>query len=303
MRPTLPRRHDRGAGGEGIRQRDEAKGRRAPDHDLLGQPRQVDHAERGGRQELHDVIAIRHGIERVGHRRVEAQRLGGLLAVDRVRRAGERGGAERRLVHALAAVPEARTVAADHLDIGQQVMAEGDGLRRLQVGEARHDGAGIFLRAVDQRRLQIAQHGFEAIDLVAHPQPHVECHLVVARARGVQAPARWADQLGEPRLDVEMDVLELGRELELAALDLGTDLLEALLDGAAVGWRQDALGNQHVGMRQRARDVLGVELAVETDGGVDLLHDFRRPELVAAAPHGVGVGFACSRPCVLPCHE
>ena len=41
-------------------------------------------------------------------------------------------------------------------------------------------------------------------------------------------------------------------------------------------------------MRQRARDILRVKLPVETDGGVDLLHDFGRAELVAASPHRVG---------------
>ena len=65
--------------------------------------------------------------------------------------AGKRRGAERRFVQALAAVPEARAVAPEHLDIGKEVMTEGDGLRRLQVREARHDGGGIFFGAIDQR--------------------------------------------------------------------------------------------------------------------------------------------------------
>ena len=137
-----------------------------------------------------------------------------------MRRAGQRRGAERQFVQPRAAVAQAAAVAAEHLDIGQQMMAEGDRLRRLQMGEARHDGRGVFFGAVDQRRLQVAQHRLQPVDRVAHPQPHIERHLVVARARRVQAAAGRADQVGEPRLDVEMDVLELGRELELAALDL-----------------------------------------------------------------------------------
>ncbi len=263
----------------------------------------MDRAKRGGGQEFHDIVAVRHGIERVRHGCVETQRLGGVLAIDRMRRAGQRRRAKRRFVQARAAIAQAAAVAPEHLDIGEQVMAEGDGLRRLQMGEARHDGAGIFLGAVDQGGLQVLQLGLEAVDLVAHPQPHIERHLVVARARGVQTPARRADQLGESRLDVEMDVLELGRELERAALDLGPDLGQPLLDGAAVSPRQDPLGHQHVGMRQRARDVLGVKPFVETDGGIDLLHDLRGAELVAAAPHCVGIGLGRPRPCLLPCHE
>ena len=279
-------------------------GARAPDHDLLGNARQVHRRERGRGDELHDVVAVGHRVERIGHRAGEAQRLRRPARIDRMRRAGERRGAERRFVQPRAAVGEAAAVAAEHLDIGQQMMAEGDGLRRLQVGEARHDGRGILLGAIDQRRLQVAQHRLQPVDRVAHPQPDIERDLVVARARGVQPAAGRADQLGEPRLDVEMDVLELGRELEAAGLDLLAHLLQPALDGTPVLRRQDSPGDQHVGMGQRARDVLRVEPAVETDGGVDLLHDFRRAELVATAPHGVGaILLRHSRSRVLPCHE
>jgi hypothetical protein len=45
-------------------------------------------------------------------------------------------------------------VAAEHFDIGEQMMAEGDRLGRLQMGEARHDGAGVRRRLVDQGLLQ-----------------------------------------------------------------------------------------------------------------------------------------------------
>ena len=57
----------------------------------------------------------------------------------------------------------------------------------------------------------------EPVDRVAHPEPEIGRHLVVARARGVQPPGRRADQLGEPRLDIEVDVLVLGAEREGAA--------------------------------------------------------------------------------------
>ena len=300
-------RHDRAAGGEGIRQRDEAERRRAPDHDLFRQARQMDGGHRGRGNEFHDVVAVRHGIERVQHWPIEAQRLGRPVPVDRMRRAGQCGGAQRRFVEALAAIGEARAVAAEHLDIGHEVMAEGDRLRRLQMGEARHDGRGIFLGPVDQGCLQVLQHGLDAVDGVAHPEAHVERHLVVARARRVQPPAGRADQVGQALLDVEMDVFQLGRKDEFAALDLGLDLGQPGLDRLAVPGSQDLLRHQHLGMGDRPRDVLGIEPAVETDGGVDLLHDLGRAELVAAAPHAVAGGLGGprvrSRLRVLSCHE
>ena len=47
------------------------------------------------------------------------------------------------LVEPRARVGEAAAVARQHLHVGQEVMAEGDGLRRLQMGEARHDHVGV----------------------------------------------------------------------------------------------------------------------------------------------------------------
>ena len=83
--------------------RDEAEMRRAPDHDLLGQPRQMRGADRGGRQHFEHEIAGRDGIERIGHRPVEAERLRRHVAVDREGRAGQRRRAERRFVEPRAA--------------------------------------------------------------------------------------------------------------------------------------------------------------------------------------------------------
>ena len=220
-----------------------------------------------------------------------------------MRRARERGGAKRRFVQPRPAIGEAAAVTADHFDIGQQMMAEGDRLRRLQMGETRHDRGRILLGTVDERGLQVAQHELEPVDRIAYPQPHIERDLVVARTRGMQPSAGRSDQFGQPRFDIEMDVLEPGRELEPCALDLLANLQQPAPDGAAVLGRDDALRHQHIGMRQRARDVLRIEPAVETDGSVDPLHDFRRSELVTAAPHRVGAALARSRSRVLSCHE
>ena len=131
-----------------------------------------------------------------------------ICAVDGEGGAGERGGAERRFVQPLAGVGEAAAVAAEHLDIGHQMMAEGHRLGRLQVGEAGHDGGGVGERLLGQRLLQGGERRVGAVDGVAHPQPEVGGDLVVARARRVQPAGGRADQLGQPRLDIEVDVLQ-----------------------------------------------------------------------------------------------
>ena len=234
--------------------------------------------------------------------RSKAKARGGRVAVDRKAGAGQRGGAERAFVEPRAGVGEAAAIAPEHLDIGQEMMAEGDRLGRLQVGEARHDAGAVLLGAAEQRRLQVAQQPVGRVDRIAYPQAQIGRDLVVARARGVQLAARLADQLGQPRLDVQVDVLECCAERKAFRLDLGPDLLEAGQDRVALGVIEQAHGGQHAGMRRRARDVVRVEPLVEADRGVNLLHQGRRaalemaaPEVHAAWPRG-RLGRACSRP-------
>ena len=80
------------------------------------------------------------------------------------------------------------------------------------------------LGLVDQRRLQVAHRRVEAVDRGPHPEAEIGGHLIVARACRMKTPGRRADQLGEARLDVEVDVLVGLAELERAGLDLGPDL-------------------------------------------------------------------------------
>ena len=195
------------------------------------------------------------------------------MPVDRERGTGERGRTERTLVEAGAGIADAAAVSAEHLDIGEQVMAEGDRLRRLQMGEARHHRAGVSFGLFGHGELEIGHLAVDLVERVAHPQPHVGRDLVVARAGGVQAAGGEADLVLEVGLDVHVDVFERPREREGPALDLALDLFQAGDDRRDIFLRQDAGLGQHGRMRQRAADILAPELLVEIDGGIDLLHD------------------------------
>ena len=190
--------------------------RRRPDHDLLGEARQMHRRDRAGRQRLQHEIAVGDGVERIRHRPRKAERLRRHGAVDRKRRAGERAGAERAFIEPLARIGEAAAVARRHLDIGEQMMAERHRLRRLQMGEARHHGGGVLERLFGQRALIAGKRRIDAVDRVAHPEPEIGRDLIVARARGVQPPGRRPDQVGEPALDIHMDVFERPLEGEFA---------------------------------------------------------------------------------------
>ena len=159
-----------------------------PQHDLLGEARQMDGADRGRRQRLEDEVAIGDAVERIGGRPVEAERLRRGKAVDRKRGAGERRGAERAFVEPVARIGETAAIARKHLDIGQQMMAKRDGLRRLQMGEAGHHHVGGVERALGERQLQLGDLARRARRSCRAPELEIGRDLIVARAGGVQPP-------------------------------------------------------------------------------------------------------------------
>ena len=214
-------RHDRRAGGELVGKPNEVELCRAPDHQLLGKPAEVHRHDRARRQRLEDEVAIGDRIERVRRRPVEAQRLGRHVAIDRIGRARQRRRPERALVEPPARVAQPAAVASQHLHIGQQMMAERHRLRALQMGEARHDRFGLGIGPFDQRQLQHLDLRQQRIDRIAHIESEIRRHLVVARARRMQASGRIADQLAQPRFHVHVDVFEGARKVELLRVDLG----------------------------------------------------------------------------------
>jgi hypothetical protein len=101
------------------------------------------------------------------------------------------------------------------------MMPEGHRLGGLQMGEARHRVGGVLRGAFGQRPHEVAELAVQPIDGIAHPEAKIGGDLVVAAAPGVQALAGLADPLGEPRLDIHVNILQHGGEIEGAGLDLG----------------------------------------------------------------------------------
>ena len=160
-------RHDRGAGAEAVGQVDELELRAGPQHQLFREARQVHHRQAGGGAEFDGEVAVGDAVQGVTANRVEAQQLAGDLALDRVGGAGQGRRAERHAVDPLAAVDQALVVAAEHLEPGQQVVAEGHRLGGLQVGETGHDGVGFRFGQAQQALLQAGDLGEDGVDLVA----------------------------------------------------------------------------------------------------------------------------------------
>ncbi len=245
------------------------------------------HRHGGGGAEFDGEVAIGDAVQRVAGNRFETQQLAGDFPLDRVGGAGQCGRAERHAVGALAAVDQALVVAAEHLEPGQQVMAEGHRLGGLQVGEAGHDGVGFGLGETQQTLLQTSDFAEDHVDFVAQPEADVGGDLVVAAASGVQLLADDADAVGQARLDVHVHVFQVHAPVEGAGLDLALDVLQVGDDLVALGIGQHAGLGEHGGVGDGAHDVVAVEALVELDGGgesgdegVDGLAETAAPGLV-----------------------
>ena len=182
-----------------------------PDDQFFGEPAEVHAADGNGGEEFQREIPVRDRVQRIGHGLVEAQGFGGHVTVDRKGGAGQGRGAERRFIQPLPRIGETAAVASQHFDIGEQVMAEGDRLCRLQMGESGHDRIGMPFRLVKQHQLQPQQSLVEPVDGIADPQAQIGRYLIVARACRVQPSGGRADQeeerddgqVGERRHDLQ----------------------------------------------------------------------------------------------------
>ena len=271
-------RHDGRTGGEAVGQLNERKVLAHPNDQLFRQAADVHHAQRGRCCELDGKVAVAHRIQAVlAQLRLalgvdHAQGLGDTRTVQRVGGASQCSRPQGQAVGAGADFTHALFVPREHFHIRQQVVRQADGLRHLQMGETGHHGLGVLRRDVHQGALQVLQQFADGVDFIAQPQAHIGRHLVVAAATRVQAFARVAHQLGEPRFDVEVNVLQLQLPLKLAAFNVLGDLLETALDVGQVLSADDALGLQHLGMGQAALDVRSPQALVEKHAGGVALH-------------------------------
>ena len=201
----------------------------APEHDLLGEAREMHGADRGGGERLQREVAVGDGVERVRRRPVEAERR-------RRSRAGRSGRPCRRAPRrragtrsAAAGIGEAAAVARKHLDIGEQVMAEGDRLGALQMREARHHGVGMRLGLRRERRLAGAcSWRVDRRRSASRTQRRKSVATWSLRERAVcSRPAASPISSASRAFDVHVDVFERARKGEAALGDLRRDRVQA----------------------------------------------------------------------------
>ena len=163
-------------------------------------------------------------------------------------------------------------------------MRKQDRLSALEMSVARHDHFAIFRRAINDRLLQFDDQSLNFSRLTSDVQMHVERDLIISRASGVESAARLADPISQCLLDVHMNVFELDTELELAAIDLRADLLQAVDDLIAIVVGDDVLSGEHFRMRDRAFDVLTIQPLIESNRRLEFIDHLVRRLLETPAP-------------------
>ena len=263
--------HEGGTGGVGIGDLDEIKFTAGPEDEVLGEAGNMHGENGGGGGEFEGEIAVADGVHGVlGELRAafgidEAKQFGDQFAVEGQGGPGDGAAAEGADIHAGMAIPEAFAVALEHLDVGEEMVGEVDGLGALEMGVAGDDDIGIVLAEGDEGALEIIDFTEQAGDLVAEPEADIEGDLVVAGAGGVEF-GTGGYTLGELGLDVHVDVFEFVLPTELAGGDLFTDGVEAVDDGLELGFGEDADGLQHGGVGHGAEEVVLPEAPVEGNG-------------------------------------
>ena len=200
-------RQQAAAGAEAVGRLEPAEARRTRQHEILGEPRQVQAEHRRRVQVLERKVAIAHRVEAVGREAREAEPCRERVAVVLKRRARDGARTQRQAVGRLARRGEALLVAFERGDVREPEVREQHRLRRLQVRVRRARDVARAPRLAGDRALEPA-HEFDGLVAQAH-DAHAKQRrdLVVAAAAGVQPARGLAAVALEPGLDGRVHVL------------------------------------------------------------------------------------------------
>ena len=184
--------------------------------------------------------------------------------IDRQRRSRQRARAERHHRGARQCLLEALAIAPEHLDVSEQVMRERYRLRALQMRVAGHDSLDVAPRESDQRAARadrstrLWRRSRRAGRAGSRVRPD-RC----ASARCAACGRTLADQRDQPALDREMDVLVGDVELEAALRRFRSRCARDRERSRAFRGRDQSDLREHLGMRDRAADVVAEQPPIE----------------------------------------
>ncbi len=178
-----------------------------PDNDLLTEAAHMHHDHGQCGKKFDEIIPVRHGIHAVQSRSLKAQQSRREASVQGIGGARQSPRSQRAVIHSVMDVLQPLPVPFEHLKIGPVVMGQGGGLRLLQMGEPGHICLHIGFHGVQNHRHQFLEQTVRGHHLRPGVQPHVQSHLIVAAAAGMQLLARFSHPLDQISLHKTMDVL------------------------------------------------------------------------------------------------
>ena len=221
--------------------------------------------QRGHEQELGHEVPVGDGVDGVGRGRGEAELLGHLDRVERQRRAGQRAGAERGDRGPRVPVAQPVEVAQQRLHVGEQLMAEGDRLGRLQVGQTRRGRVDVPVGLLDERVGQLDDPRGDPAGVVAQVEPQVGGDLVVAGPAGAQLAAERAEPLQQAAFERGVHVLVVDRGPELAGRAGRLEVVQRGQHPAQLVGVEQAGAGQHPSVRAGGGQIVRREAPVELD--------------------------------------
>ncbi len=279
-------RHDARPGRPRVVEPDEAELGGRPEHDLLGEPAQVDAGHGRHEGELGHEVAGRGAVDGVGARVGEAELRRHGPGVEPEAGPGERARAVRRVGgHAGVPVAQPVDVAQQRPRVGEQVVGQQDRLGVLEVGPAGHDHVEVVTRPGDERVDEVESTRGHVPRLVAQVGLEQRRDLVVARPAGAEPTAHLGpDVLDQQPLEGTVHVLVGGvGEQGPRGVRLGEGV-EAGEQRAVVVVGEQAGGVEGVGMGARPGEVVGHQPPVEVGRPRQRLELGRRAAGEAAAP-------------------
>ena len=212
----------------------------------------------------------------------------GHVAVDREGGAGERRRAERAFVEAPPRIREAAAVAGEHLDIGEEMVAEGDRLRRLQMREARHRRRRRR-RAPSRRAPAAARRAARrGASIASRTQSRMSVATWSLRERAVCSRPAAGPMRSCEALSTFMWMSSSARENVKAPLSISAAMALSPRSIAVTSSRgRMPVAPSIAACASEPRMSWGAKPLVEIDGGVDLLHDLGGAGGETPAPHPV----------------
>ena len=128
-------------------------------------------------------------------------------------------------------------------------MCDKNGLGALQVRVAGHDRVGVGLGLREKSVLKRAKPRYGVVDGIPQKQTHVQCNLVVTGTCCVKPSCRLADELGQPALDIHVNVFEVLPKRKSPGLYLPLYGIEALTNSLDFRLRHNPLPSKHPRMR------------------------------------------------------